>query len=228
MCIINNKERSVLSEGRNYQMGFAFLKKIDDNNYETVQPISPCKDYLNDVVWSENCGKPVHAYGLSYKKQNIFEKQDRAYLAISICNKKAGSLFNYADFEKDSQNLKENYKTLQSFMNDYEDDLGIERTEITEVSNNLYFVRISLFWVNTTYLISLWSLLMRVGQFYKGENSAKEFVETFKAFPPDIYILNSAKPKLEKLLNGVIPKQNFDDLHGGTDVHNCGIVDFNF
>lgn len=209
-------------------MGFAFLKKIDEHQYETVQPISPCKDYLNDVVWSENCGRQVSAYGLDYTKQGIFDKQDRAYIAISICNIKEGSYGLYKDYKKDVDRLKKNYKKLQAFMNAYEDDLGIEHTEITEVSDNLYFVSLSLFWVNATYLISLWSLLMRVGQFYNGEVTAKEFVENFKALPPDIYILNTAKPKISQLLDGKIPKQNFANLFGGTDVHNCGILTFKF
>ena len=49
--IINKQCRSKLCEGRSYQMGFAFLKKLDNNTFETVQPISPCKDYLNDVIF---------------------------------------------------------------------------------------------------------------------------------------------------------------------------------
>ena len=73
MTITEKHDRNVLIEGRSSGMGFAMLKK-DKTNYETVNPLSPCKDYLNEVVFTENTGYPTKAHGLDYKeKLDIFK-----------------------------------------------------------------------------------------------------------------------------------------------------------
>jgi len=44
-------KRNNLAEGRNFGMGFGFLKKLSNTKYKTIMPISPCKDYINDVLY---------------------------------------------------------------------------------------------------------------------------------------------------------------------------------
>lgn len=223
--IIDKQNRSILGEGRSYQMGFAFLKKEKDGVFKTVQPISPCKDYLNDVVYSEKTGKPVSAYGLHYEKQDIYDA-DRAYMVIRIMENFSGS--KYSNFDKDTQNLKDNYKTLQNFINHFEAQLGAEPSEIIDTEENgRFFISLPLLWCETTYLISLYSLLLRVGQFFKGDKSPEEYIAKFTEFQPDTYLLSSAKPKLEKILKSTTFEQNMDKFYGGTDVHNHGIVAHN-
>ena len=79
--IIDKQNRGKLNEGRNYQMGFAFCKKVSNKVLETIQPISPCKDYLNDVVYSERTGKNVSAYGLNTSKLGLFDKKKKSILS---------------------------------------------------------------------------------------------------------------------------------------------------
>ena len=57
MEIINNFDRLKLSEGRNFGIGFAFLKKITNNKFETLNAFTACKDYLNDLIYVETTKK---------------------------------------------------------------------------------------------------------------------------------------------------------------------------
>ena len=103
-----------------------------------VTPISPCKDYLNDVVWSEAVNKSVSIYGLSYEKKDIYDKK-YAYIIISILTSKSGT--EYPTYKKDVERLEENYKKLESFINYFEENLteGIF-TEITKISDNKFLL----------------------------------------------------------------------------------------
>ena len=84
--LIDKQNRRTLGEGRNYGMGMACLKK-DGDNFETVCPITACKDFISDVIYSELTGKPYYAYGLSTSKKDIFDyKNDEAYFVFAILN----------------------------------------------------------------------------------------------------------------------------------------------
>lgn len=225
MKLIDKQYRSLLVEGRNYQMGFAFCKKVNTTVYETIQPISPCKDYLNDVVFSEITGKPVQAYGLKTKKLNIFGR--RAYIAIKICP-------SYSKEKEDKQNLNNNILNIEKFMNNFEVLLGLRKTKIKKITetegnkdnDNSFIVSLPSDFLIGTYSISLYTLLLRVSQWYDGKQDVIEYLKTFKAFGPDIYIINSALPKLERIIKEGFPEQDLSCLKGNTDVHNLGIVAF--
>src|SRR5678815_2084268 len=150
IVLSDKKDRKILSEGRNYQMGFAFCKKESHGKYSTVQPISACKDYLNDVVYSEMTGKPCAAYGLSVKKENIYDEEaGYAYMVIKILPYQRSS--NYPNQEKDMQNLKENYKLLEKFINYFEEKKGLPHlSQITEIDEDRFFIRVPLFWCRAT------------------------------------------------------------------------------
>ena len=58
-----NHSRGVLIEGVKSGVSYGFLNQ----KLETVMPISPCKDYLNDVCFLERYGGEIEVYGLIYK-----------------------------------------------------------------------------------------------------------------------------------------------------------------
>ena len=226
MKLIDKKNRSILGEGRSHQMGFAFLKKHKtQDTYTTVQPISTCKDYLNDVVWSEHTGKEITAYGLKYKKKNIFDKTN-AYIVLSILPYKGGN--EYPNYHQDIKNLAKNYKLLNKFINYFDEKLGMFPSEITEVEPNKYIVKFDYKWCKSTYGISLFSLLLRAGQFYKKGDCMKYLKEFQTEFPPDNYLVLNTVPKLAKFIaDKSIPDQELDKLEGGTTAHNYGIMHLN-
>lgn len=223
ITLTDNKPRKVLHEGRNYQMGFAFLKKAPKvSNFETVQPISPCKDYLNDVVWSEHMDAPIGAYGLKYSKQGIFNKK-KSYLVISIMP--TFGMDSYPSMDKDVANLKGNIENLQTFINFFDDSLGCKATTIQEIEPNKYLVTMDYKWSKTTYAISLFTLLLRVGQFYKGTPNPMAFLSNFTAFPPDTYLLTDALPRIKTFIkNKSLPEQDLSALQEHITIHNCGIL----
>lgn len=222
--LIDKTNRGDLTEGRTYQMGFGFAKKISDFTYVMVTPISSCKDYLNDVVWSEATNKYISVYGLSYTKQNIYDKE-YAYIVISILTFKSGE--EYQNYQKDVRRLEENYKKLESFINFFEETLteGIF-TEINKIDENKYLVKVPLFFTKGTYLISLYSLLLRAGQFWDGVQNPQDFINNFNASLVDVAMVKQASSKIKKLIKDGYIEQKLEEL-SGYNVHNCGILTFN-
>lgn len=222
--IKDNQNRLKLNEGRNYQMGFAFCKKVDDNTFETVQPISPCKDYLNDVVYSENTGKPCSVFGLTTKKENIFT-EDYVYMAIAICRHyydiRSEKNDHYKDYEKDTVRFKTNINNVVALLNFVEAEFGLDKyTTITEVEDK-YLFKIPVFWTKYVYLISLYSLLVRLAQYYDGKVTPKEFLSTYKE-DLDKQRWEGAQPAYNHLIT---TKVLIDDpkFTNSYSVHNSGI-----
>jgi hypothetical protein len=226
MKIIDNQNRKVLGEGRNFGMGFAFLKKTGVGQYETVQPISPCKDYLNDVVYSEATGKPCTAYGLKYTKHDIFTSKVEGYICFSILDYWDGKA--YPKRQEEIDLVKQNYKHIEALFNHFEKEIFHlkSRTRIYQIEDNLYLCKIPLFWCKATYRISLWSLLCRCAMWYDGSQSPMDYLKTVKG--PDQYLLSSVLPKIDRMREGNIPEQDLAHMYGGTQVHNCGVVEYSF
>lgn len=231
ITIINNQNRAILSEGRSNNMGFAFCKIVNGDNYETIQPISPCKDYLNDVIFAERTNKSISAYGLKLKNsQGLFEGGKLAYMAIAMCPYKYPNDYNNKGFIEDSAKLAKYHKHLEYFINYFEEILGIDaqtNTIITEVSDNLYLIELPLIWTESTYMISLYSLLLRAAQNYNDTNiNPLEFLEKGDVYSPDKSLIVSALPKIKDILQfGPLP-QDFSKLRGDTSTHNLGIVSY--
>lgn len=209
-------------------MGFAFAKRKDDT-LTLVQPISPCKDYLNDVIYAEHTGNNISAYGLNCKKEDIFTYGE-GYMIISVCLQGASGGYEYGNYKRDYKLLADNYQLLEHFMRNIEEMLGLEqRTTIEQLEENKYLVTVPIYWCEGTYLISLYSLFLRVGLFWDGQKDIIKYLDEFdKEFPADSYLLKSVMPKFEKLVKGDKPKQDLNSMVAGTGVHNCGIVGFHW
>ena len=234
-------KRSVLSEGRNYQMGFAFCKEVKPGVFETVQPLSPCKDYLNDVVYSEHTGKPFSACGLKTKKHGLFEK-DHATLAIKILNTQSGTWPGSASvgsYEDNVKNLRTNYKNIETLLNYVEEtftDQGcLDRTVVEESEDKeIFLVHAPLWWCRSTHLISLYSLFIRMGQFWNGGGKPEKFLEEYKV-PLDIQLwkpsygsgaYNNYKCMLKYGVRVVNPNELYDRRPEGPNVHGNGILNY--
>lgn len=230
MKIINKLSRKVLNEGRDFGLGFALLKR-KGNNYTTVQPISPCRDYLNDVVYSEITGKPCAAYGIQAIKNDIFD--DFAYLIVKICPKMDGSP--YAAYDKDMENFNKNYLKIQKFVRIFERRLKIKsRTSITKIKEykdldgyveEAFLIKAPLEWAKGTYLISLHSLLLRAGMYYT-VGDVMEYLTKGDYYSEDKYLVGSVLEKIKYLLTNGLQVQDFSTLTNGYSIHNCGLVSY--
>lgn len=227
MKIIDKQDREVLSEGRNYGMGFAFLKELKTNEFETICPISPCKDYLNDVVYGEALNVPVSACGLNYKPVGGVFEEPFSNLVIKITNyQKKNTFSKYANFETDTKQLKTNYKNIEKLLNYIETRIGIDHTEITPSNDDMYHLKVPRYWTESTYLTSLYALLVRMGQYYDGKKEPVEFLNNYPTNNIESSLWNSAKLKLIMIMNGYKIKQTFDKKTGGA-IHGSGILAYN-
>lgn len=210
-------------------MGFGFAKKIGKDEYETVMPISPCKDYLNDVIFAEATGKAMSVYGFSYKKTKLFDNEDKyAYMAFKICPYKVGKPYN--NQEADVVNLDKNIAKVEQVINALEKQLGLKLfTKIHSAGNSLFLAELPKYWTQYTYLISLWSLAVRMAQFWDGNGSPDSALQSYKN-TLDKSLWDGAKNNVMKLIasNGEIPKQDFKKYDNDYSVHNCGIIGFQF
>lgn len=224
--LVNNELRSKLAEGRNYRLGFAFATK-KDNIVEVVQHgITACKDFLNDVVYSQNTGKPYSIYGCKATDISLFKNVPAAYLVISILKKGAESPKIYDDYLSDIKNLESNTANIEKLLNYFEEKFNVEgRTKIEKIRKNYYLVTAPLFWTQYTYLISLYTLLTRIAMFWDGTGEVMNYLEKFNNDSEDMMYLKQIKEKLSIMFSGNIPIQ---DLNKCYNPHYEGIVAFKF
>ncbi len=195
MKIIEKHNRKTLHEGRNYGMGFSFCTK-NKSDYETVQPISPCKDYLNDVVYVENTGKEIgRIYGLEHKPIGCLDDKI-AYLACRILHYSNG--VDYKDYDKEKEALSKNYKAIEQGINTFEDILHIPKSVVYLTEDNDLLIEVPEWWYRDTWRISFYSLLVRSLIYYDGTKDVKEYLTTFEG--PEKYYMTTSMPKMDKII----------------------------
>jgi hypothetical protein len=218
--LIETGDRTKLSEGRNYGFGSAFAT-VTENKIVTCYALTACADFMAEVVHAEYTGREWVKYGFAYKKQNIFEKTDYAYLVCGIIPINNGG--KHAGYDQEVSALEANYKHIQKFINWFEDKLNIKnKTEITKLSDNRFLFKFDLFWTHGTYRISLYKFLQRAPLYFDGTQEPLVHLDELKT--NEKYAWTSIKPKLLDMLSGFIPEQvmKFDD----SCPHNLGIVTF--
>lgn len=221
MKLIDKQSRSKLGEGRDHGMGFGFCKLLSSGDFTTVTPISPCKDYLNEVVYTESTGIASSAHGLKYSKTGCLDR-DKGYIAFKIMPFMDNS--EYREQKEHCENLNKNYLNIQKFLNIFEEKLGIkDRTEILKLDDT-YILVIPKEWTTGTYKISLYTLLTRVGQFYDGTKEVMKYLETFDAWTLDNYLMKQALPKIKIVMEKGLVEQ---DMNRIDCPHNYGIVGYN-
>lgn len=208
---VNEQDRSKLGEGRNFGFGGGFAK-VDDKKHTITMamPITACADFYAECIVAEYTGREWEKYGFAYKKQNIFENTDYAYLVCGILPYNKGG--QYSNFDKDEKALETNYKHIQKFINWFEDKLNIKnKTEITKLSDNRFLFKFDLFWTQGTYRISLYKFLQRAPLYFEEKQEPLEHLDDLKT--NERYAWTSIKPKLLDMLSGFIPEQvmKFDD-----------------
>ncbi len=227
--------RIELGEGRDYGIGFSLIKKVGNNKYQPLIPLSACKDYLNDIVHSEEYNS-VHGcvYGFEYSHSNYFEKDNKhGYLMVAPVHYNNGE--EWSKYGEAERWFFGNKTGILKVLRYFEDRLGLKRTEIFETTNydgdKVFMFKFDRFWMKETILISLYTLLIRYYFNYTDKNiSRKRLVEHKPFIDEDLYtfgeatrtnvIYNFKKLVYLKTKNYSVA-QNFDRIH---QVHNHGIV----
>jgi hypothetical protein len=145
---------------------------------------------------------------------------------MSICKKGAKSPKVYDNYLSDIKNLEKNAPNIEKLLHFFEEKFSVdEKTKIEKIRKNYYLVTAPLFWCQYTYLISLYTLLIRMGMFWNGKGEVTGFLDKFDKDSDDIYLYKSVKGKILRMLAGEIPIQ---DLSKVNSPHNLGIVGFEF
>ena len=220
MKVIDKNNREMLGEGRSCGMAFAFLKKKKED-FEAVHALSPCKDYLNDIVYCEKLNTSLSACGLQYKHQGGVIDGERSYIAMKILDYQKGRGSKYAKLEEETKTLKNNWQHIQKLLNVLEDEMEIGRSVITPADDDYYVVEIDPYWANSTYAISLLTLILRVALEYDGKVKPKKYLNEYKG--ADQHMWSTSKIKVYLMLKGYKIKQEFDKKTGSS-IHNYGIM----
>lgn len=228
--------RRDLGEGRNYGLGFSLVKKVNEDKYIPLIPLTACKDYLNDIAHSEEYNS-IHGsiYGFSYEHSNYFENDNtHGYLIVSPVHFNGGG--EWDDFEYAKSLLFKNKLGLLRVLRYFEDKLNIKRTEVFETVD-YYGVKVLMFkfdrfWMKETILISLYTLLIRYYFNYTDKNVSRKRLFNHKPFIyEDEYTFSDSVRKkviynFKKLAhfktNNYIVAQNFTTMN---QIHNHGIVE---
>lgn len=173
------QSRSQLYEGRICGLGFGFAKKIDDTHYQLMQPISTCKDYLNDFIYYHKYKSEISCYGLKvpYSKNSLFfDKENYLFIQVLDCYINDGS---YEHLSREIKLLDDNYEYLEKTVQDFEEYFGLKsRTKITKVQDNLYMLSFGKEWIKSPYTLSFYTLMIRVfAKLDRSEYSIEEFVQ---------------------------------------------------
>lgn len=152
------QKRSKLGEGRNFGVGFTILNKIG-SKFETYLPFTACRDYLNDFAYVENTKKKIGLiYGYNHKLLNCFDNKNIVYFGVNTLHKKYEK---YDKFDELQNILINNYKNLELFLNTIEYQLNIKIKTSIELDEDTLIIKCSKFWVKSTPLISVYTLLIR-------------------------------------------------------------------
>ena len=217
-------KRSSLGEGRNFGIGFAILNKVDNNNYETFNAFTACKDYLNDFSYVEHTKKEIGSiHGYNHKLLNCFDNQEHFYLGVNTLHYQGNQKWN--DFKKCQTELVNNHKVLEKFLNRIEKKLNLSTKSKITLDEDTLIIKAPIYWTKTTALISVYTLLIRCYFNLTELTRIKKVFEEHKPFiSGDSYLIKNCKTFFNNL------QLNYDELYydkfnisSAGSIHNFGI-----
>ena len=201
-----------LGLNQSYSKGIRFMM-LNDKLEPLHQPVF-CKDYLTDVIWCEHNNKYDEVvYGFKYPK-NDYKHIDNKWLNIAIDN---------TELNIATEGFKSN---LQNFLNKAEHILGFSES-VCSLEDNCIVIKYSNEWIKYPYLISLFTMFLRVGLSYDGSDFIKYITEKNTNIKlPDSEFLFNAKKKINKIfVDKYLPEVKYTDYNVMESTHNSsGIV----
>lgn len=217
--------RQSFSEGRSSGMGFAFAKR-QGSTFVASQPLSACKDFLNDEVWSEVTGEEYMMFGQKSFKKNLFSDKRYAYMLISFLPNNGSE-----PSEKNKEELKKlinNKDNVQRILRKLDSIMKTKGRTIIELTDNpdILLVKMPIEYSRTSYAISLYTLVCRNGVNFTKDQKFNEYFKSNNVYRDDKYLLTSITKFLtldsEKQQNIFTQSEHF--IKGGP--HNKGIVEY--
>lgn len=189
-------DRMKCNEGRNHQMGFALMKRWKNGNYTTLNPFLCCRDYLNDWCFTYKTRISLSNFNVTTKpKMRLVDDDGFFYLGVKIMPHKydggyplmPGSSFNkvvhknsYGPYSVDVKRLQNNILNVITLLNFADDQFKVQRTTVEEAENGVWAFKIDKFWLQYAYRLSMYTLFLRMAQFWNGKGSPLTFLKAFE------------------------------------------------
>lgn len=198
--------------------GFCYALLSPENQY--MHTPFMCKDYLQDIVWSETTGMSSDLWGIKWNKGMFDITQKRFRIALI-----GGSV-----------SMKSRAKNLQVLLNHFDDAQGIDRSEVFYTQDNSIIVVDfdSAGWTFCGPMLSALTTIIRVSPQYKASMSPKEYLEdvynrrntdlTPKFMQVEAQRLESTLPKLLALLDSKKIPMDWSVSTNVRHAHNNGIM----
>jgi len=199
----------------NHNFSFALLN--NDNVY--LHTPFYCKDYIQDIFWSEYTKKEGTQYGLTWKPEML--NIDTDYFSLCIDGGK--------------ETMRDRIPFMKELISYFDLAQGFKPTEVMETNNNnRIIVRFSKEWTSSGPLISALTTLIRISGVYEGGKPDKYLGDltdkTIQKFPSYMNVevgrLSSTYTKLLYLLGGGRIEYSWDKLSNMGLAHACGIVNW--
>ena len=195
----------------------AMVYAVLNEKYEQICSAVRCKDFITDLFWAKNTGNDVSIYNFIYKPaKDSIEKQDRYFIAIRCQDKE----------------IFTNVDNIIGLLHKFELGLGFSPS-LAEEANNGRAITFSFDkrWADKPYLMSLYTLLLRVGYDYNTKLDVEGYLKDYKASKVlnnnnDYSYVKSSLQLMLDTLNGKTYKQ----LYKNYDLSSChatsGIASF--
>lgn len=210
--------------------GFTFALLNDAN--ETMHTEAQCKDYFQDLWWSENRKQATEVWGFKWEPGRIDLKAECYRFALRFAKER----------------LDNRVDNLLNFLHIFEQALGYRPCSIQLTADeNVLIVTVSSQWFISAPMISAWTTLVRLGLQYTGGDVmeyldevakpvAKYIADTFRlggknenmpcheAMLADLGRYDRIRPRIKALLAGKEARLDWEKLSGGYVAHESGIV----
>jgi len=203
-----------------------FQYLLVDKNYRALHSPFECKDYIQDIFYTEYTGHSGEIWGMLWKQGML--DMDVEYFKLAL---HGGSL-----------ELEEKAPHLQKFLNTFEEALGIPESKVYGTDDpKIIVVEFNKEWTVNGPLLSAYTTLIRISGGYAGKESPMEYLKELSKYSsweqtppnkypryitPDVGNLGTSLNRFSALLKGLRPKHDWNSFNNMSRVHNTGIVGF--
>lgn len=199
---------------------------ITDENYKALHTPTPCKDYLQDIFFTEYTGETSNVYGILWKRGMLDMSQEFFNLAMMG-----------GDYELESK-----VSQMEAILQSLDKAQGIPLSTVLPTTNpKIVVIKFHKDWTRNGPTLSAYTSMVRISAYYQGEEPM-EFLHKMEGYrgsnrPKDLPVymdieikrLPVSLPKFAALYAGEkaeCPWENFKGLGCTTSIHDMGIVNF--
>lgn len=199
-------------------LGFCFA--LLNNDLRALHTPFECKDYLQDIFWSDRVGKSASIWGMEWKHGIFDSRADRFKLALS----------------HGSDDLSQIAPLMQEFINHFDAAQGIESTQVMKTEDkHIIMVDFDKGWTTCGPQLSALTTIIRVSGDYIGGDPI-DYLTTIKEAPEpsikhkwirvEISRLSYTLKRLAALLDGKHVEYAWEKSKSAQNAHNTGIMGF--